>query len=99
MILLENVSGTGITIGSNFKELYDIIKKINAKERIEFQDINIILDLIDRNIDLEKLREYIMILNSSWGRKKMNILILETADFSGEDEDVKKILNLRDNQE
>lgn len=55
MILLENVSGTGITIGSNFKELYDIIKKINAKERIEFQDINIILDLIDRNIDLEKL--------------------------------------------
>ncbi|MFW6023025.1 MAG: deoxyribonuclease IV [Halanaerobiaceae bacterium] len=33
-ILLENVSGAGTAIGSNFQEIHDIIKKIDDKKRV-----------------------------------------------------------------
>ncbi len=34
-LLLENVAGRGTSIGSNFKELYDIINNVRLKEKID----------------------------------------------------------------
>lgn len=139
-ILLENVSGAGTAIGSNFKEIHGIIENINAQERVGLcldtchsfaagydlrnkEGIDKLLGEIDSEIGLEKLK--VIHINDSkheLGTNKdehahigegfigndgfKNIInhqllkdltfILETADFPGEDEDVKRILSLRE---
>ncbi len=139
MILLENISGAGTAIGSNFSQIHDIIKGINDKNRvglcldtchaftagydIRFKEgIEKIIEEIDSELNLEKLKvihindskydldtnkdEHAHIgdgyIGSEGFEKIINhssfkdlTFILETADFTGEDEDVKKILSLR----
>ncbi|MFP4016494.1 MAG: deoxyribonuclease IV [Halanaerobiales bacterium] len=140
MILLENVSGTGTAIGSNFAQIHDIIKRIKDKERVGLcldtchafaagydlrneEGLNRTLNEIEQELSIEKLR-VIHINDSKYDldsnkdehahigegyigddafRKIINhsllknlTFILETPDFSGEDEDVRKILSLRD---
>lgn len=139
MILLENVSGAGTAIGSNFTQIHDIIERIKNKDRVGLcldtchafaagydlrlaDGIKRIIDEIDRELKLKKLKvihindsKYDLATNNDKhahiGKgyigdvafKKLinhNLLkdltfILETADFPGEDEDVKKILSLR----
>lgn len=139
MILLENVSGAGTAIGSNFSQIHDIIKGINDKNRVGLcldtchaftagydlrlkEGIKGMIEEIDSELNLEKLKvihindskydfdtnkdEHAHIgdgyIGSEGFEKIINhssfkdlTFILETADFTGEDEDVKKILSLR----
>lgn len=139
IILLENISGAGTAIGSNFREIHDIIKKIDNKDRVGLcldtchaftagyelrtdRGIDKLLNEIDNEIGLDRLK-VIHINDSKYdlgtnkdehahigegyigeegfrklinnNRLKYLTFILETADFPGEDEDVKKILLLR----